>query len=219
MRILLIILTGLTLLSPLTNAGEWWESVKVKGDLRYRHEMIDTENKDAYHRHRLRARLAVEGQVSATTKVGIQLATGLDDPVSTNQTLTGSFSSKSVVLDMAYFDYKPTALPELKITAGKFHNPFFKPGSSELIWDSDFNPEGGVATFSKDFEDITLTLIGSGLWIEERSSNDDSWMGAGQGVFRYNINDKKSSITLGAGFFNYVNTVGFAPFYDGKDKG
>jgi len=219
MRVLLIVLTSLTMLAPLANAGDWWETIKVKGDLRYRHEMIDTEGKDARHRHRLRARLAVEGQVSATTRVGIQLATGSDDPVSTNQTLTGSFTSKSVVLDMAYFDYQPTALPGLKITAGKFKNPFFKPGSSELIWDSDFNPEGGAATFSQDFEDITLTLIGSGLWIEERSSSDDSWIGAGQGVFKYHINEKKSSIAIGAGFYNYVNTEGFTPFYDGENMG
>jgi hypothetical protein len=219
MRKMIIVLTGLTFFTPLANAANWWENVKVKGDLRYRHEMIDSEEKDAYNRQRIRARLAVEGTVSPTTKIGIQLATGSNDPVSTNQTLTGGFTSKNVVVDMAYFDYKPATIPGLKVTAGKMHNPFIKPASSELLWDPDLNPEGGAATYSRDFDNINLTLVGSGLWIEERSTNDDSWLGAGQGIFRYNINEKKSSIALGAGYFDYVNTKGFIPFYDGKGKG
>jgi len=42
-------------------------------------------------------------------------------------------------------------------------------------------------------------------------------MAAGQGFFKYNLNDKKSGITAGAGFFNYINTVGFEPFFDAGD--
>ena len=34
MRALLIVLTSLVLLAPLASAGDWWENIKVKGDLR-----------------------------------------------------------------------------------------------------------------------------------------------------------------------------------------
>jgi len=219
MRTFLIILINTLMLGSLANASNWWEDVKVKGDLRYRHEMIDEQDKDARHRHRLRARLGVEGKVNEFTKIGIQLATGSDDPVSTNQTLDDGFTSKNLVLDLAYLKYKPARMPGMEITAGKFKNPFYKPGKSELIWDSDFNPEGGAAKFSRDFEDFNVTFIGSGLWIDERSSGDDSWIGAGMGIFKYNMNEKKTSFTVGAGYFNYVNAKGFTPFYDGDPMG
>jgi hypothetical protein len=198
-------------------AGNWWETIKVKGDLRYRHEMIDEQDKDARHRQRLRARIGFFGEVSPYTKVEIQLATGSDDPVSTNQTLGDAFTTKRVGVDLAYFEAYHDQLPGLTLTGGKFDNPFFKPGKSELIWDSDWNPEGGTANFTRDFDNITLTLVGAGLWINERSSLDDSWLAAGQGIVRFHFNAKKSSVALGGGLFNYVNTQGFRPFYDEED--
>ena len=214
------ILTTLLLVSPGAVAADsngWWDSVKMKGDLRYRHEMIDVEGKDPRNRHRIRARVGIFGKVSDYTKVGIQMATGSDDPVSTNQTLDGAFSTKDFRLDLAYMETTHERLPGLKLTAGKFKNPFFKPGSSELIWDSDWNPEGGVLTYDGKFEDVSVKLIGSGLWIDERSSGDDSWMGAAQGMVRFHMNEKKSSIALGGGYFNYANTKGFATFWDDED--
>jgi len=204
-------------LSSSVRAANWWESIEIRGDLRYRHEMIDEQDKDARHRHRLRARLGVFGEVSPYSRVGFQLATGSDDPVSTNQTLDDAFSTKRVGLDLAYFEAYHGKLPGLTVAGGKFVNPFFKPGKSELIWDSDWNPEGGTAGFARDFGNVTLTLIGAGLWIDERSSRDDSWMAAGQGVVRFHCNEKKSSVALGGGFFDYVKIQGFRPFYDEED--
>jgi hypothetical protein len=212
------IVLAAALLCGAVRAGSWTDKVKVKGDLRYRHEMIDVDDYTR-HRHRLRARLGITGDVSEYTKVGIQLATGSDDPVSTNQTLDNGFSSKSVVLDLAYLKTTHRALPGLSLTAGKFKNPFFKPGSSELIWDSDWNPEGGVAVYNRDFDNVSLMLIGAGLWIDERKADEDSWLAAGQGVLRFNLNDKKSSFAVGGSIFNYVNAKDFSPFWDGDPMG
>ncbi|MFZ5980370.1 MAG: putative porin [Candidatus Zixiibacteriota bacterium] len=219
MRTFLIVLLNTLMLGSLASASDWWEKVKVKGDLRYRHEMIDEQDEDARHRHRIRARLGIDGKVNDYTKIGIQFATGSDDPVSTNQTLDDGFSSKNLVLDMAYLEYQPVRVTGLTITAGKFHNPFYKPGSSELLWDSDMNPEGGTANFSRDFDDFKITFIGSGLWIDERSSADDSWLGAGMGILKYNMNEKTTSFTVGAGYFDYVNAKGFTPFFSGEPMG
>ncbi len=217
MKTVLMALTAVAMLTTTAAAGEWWDNVRVKGDFRYRHEMIGKEGEDARNRHRLRARIGVEANVSATTKVGFQLATGSDDPVSTNQTLDNGFSTKNLMLDLAYFETKYEAVPGLKIKGGKFKNPFFKPGESELLWDSDCNPEGGAAAFQRDFRNLSVTLIGAGFWIEERSSSDDSWLAAGQGVLRYHLDDKKSSVAVGGGFFDYVNTAGFEPFFDPEE--
>ena len=214
MRTVLMALAAAAMLTTTATAGEWWDNVRVKGDLRYRHEMIDKEGKDVRHRHRLRARVGIEANVSPFTKIGLQLATGSDNPVSTNQTLDNGFSTKNLMLDLAYFEMKYEAVPGLKIKGGKFKNPFFKPGKSELLWDSDGNPEGGAATFQRDFQNLSFTLIGAGLWIEERSSNVDSWLAAAQGVLRYHLNEKKSSVTVGGGLYNYVNTAGFEPFFN-----
>ncbi|UCC43696.1 MAG: putative porin [Candidatus Zixiibacteriota bacterium] len=205
------------MVGPELTAAEWWESVKVKGDLRYRHEMLKHGDDNARHRHRLRARLGVFAEVSSYTNVGIQLASGSDDPVSTNQTLDGAFTTKQIGIDMAYFEASHGRLPGLVLTAGKFKNPFFKAGGSELIWDTDWNPEGGVITLRKKIEGIDVTLIGSGLWIDERESSDDSWLGAAQAVGRMYFDDKKTSVAVGAALFNYVSIIGFQPFYESDE--
>ena len=204
-------------ISSVAQGANWWESLKLKGDLRYRHEMIDKQDKDVRHRQRLRARIGIYGDVSQYTKIGIQLATGSDDPVSTNQTLDDAFSTKRIGLDLAYFQSTHDALPGLTITGGKFKNPFFRPGKAELIWDSDWNPEGGVVTLKKDADNFSLTLTGAGLWIDERSSDDDSYLAAGQGVARFHLNEKTTTVTVGGSFFNYVNAQGFQPFFDHED--
>ncbi len=209
----------MTAASGSVSAANWWEKIKIKGDFRYRHEMIDKEGSDARHRQRIRARLGISGDVNSQMNVGIQLATGSEDPVSTNQTLTNSFSTKSIMLDKAYLKYRPTQVPGLAIEGGKFSNPFYKPGHSELIWDSDLNPEGGNISFDRKFDsNISLTLIGAGLWIVERSAGDDSWLGAGQAVLGYQTDDELTSVSFGGGYFNYFNTKGYPTFFDTTDS-
>lgn len=210
---------GLLLFPALLSATDWWESCKIKGDLRYRHEMIDTEGRDARHRQRVRARIGIEGQVSDMTNVRVQLATGSDDPVSTNQTLDNGFSTKPIMLNLAYFEIKPQTLPGFIIQGGKFHNPFFKPGSSELLWDSDLNPEGGLLSWQTQSEPLSLRLIGSGLWIDERSSDKDSWMAAGQGILVFNLKPQNTKVSVGGGFFDFVNAAGYTAFFDGEPMG
>ena len=81
-------------------------SFKIKGDFRYRHEMIEKEDTKTRTRHRLRARVGIEGNVNTETKIVVGISSGSDDPVSNNQSLDDGFSSKAVVVDVAYFEYK-----------------------------------------------------------------------------------------------------------------
>ncbi|HPI31719.1 MAG TPA: putative porin [candidate division Zixibacteria bacterium] len=201
------------------SAAEWTDNVKVKGDLRYRHEVLDrnSDTSPARNRQRLRARLAIEGRVSETAKVVVGLASGSDDPVSTNQTLGESFTTKNLGLDLASLMYRPARLSFLTLTAGKMEKPFIIPGHSELQWDGDLNPEGAAAALEHNFEKLTLAAVVSGLWIQERSKTKDSWLGSGQVSARLSLNEDKSGLLVGAGYFDYQNIKGFPLFYDEED--
>jgi len=208
-RLQSFIIVVLLIMSGKAYSDDWTEKIKLNGDFRYRHEIIDQEDKDKIrHRHRIRARLNVSGQVSDEASVNIGISSGSDDPVSNNQTLSGSFTTKEFLVDIAYFSIKPNAVKGLNILGGKMKNPFYKPGSSELIWDSDIRQEGINASYKKEFEDITLMLNGCGFWIEERSQDDDSYMAGGQASIKYNFNDDGGSCTAGASYVSYGNIRG-----------
>ncbi|MCK5124705.1 MAG: putative porin [candidate division Zixibacteria bacterium] len=216
-KAVLTIIAAAFLISSVS-AGDWTENIKVKGDLRYRHEMIKKDkDADTRTRHRIRTRFGIFAKASDYTNIGIQLATGSNDPISTNQTLDNGFSSKSIVLDLAYFKAKHPQVKGLTLIGGKFKNPFFKPGKSELIWDGDWNPEGGVLKYNHDYSQMSLNLVGGGLWIEERSSDKDSYLAVGQGTLRTKFNERKSSFAIGGGYYYYGNAKEFAPFYDTDD--
>ena len=89
----------------------WAEKIKWKGDFRYRYEDIEEDGKDDRDRNRIRARPALVAKTSDTTEVGFGLATGGDDPVSTNQTLGGGGSTKDVRLDLAYATWTGLKIP------------------------------------------------------------------------------------------------------------
>lgn len=217
-RLTALVLLALTVLGSDAAAANWWEKVKVKGDLRYRHEQIDAEGKDGRTRQRIRARIGISGEVSEYTKVGFQLASGSSDPVSTNQTLDDAFSTKSIGIDLAYLTMMHKGLPGFTLTAGKMHNPFFTPGGTELIWDGDVNPEGGSVSWSRDVEHATLSFTGASFWVDERSASKDAIMGAFQAMARFHFNEKKSSLALGGSYYGVSNARYYPPFYDAGDS-
>ena len=77
--------------------------------------------------------------------MGLGIATGGDDPVSTNQTLGGGGSTKDVRLDLAYGKWQAT--DNIYLAAGKIKNPFYRPQKTAFMWDGDYNPEGSVSDF------------------------------------------------------------------------
>jgi len=218
MRKLVITLLSTALVAGTAAASDWTENVKVKGDLRYRHEMLKEGDSNARHRQRIRARVGIEGKVSDRAKIYIGLASGSADPVSTNQTLSGSFSTKAFSLDLAYMQLHHENFPGFTLTAGKIKNPFIKPGSSELIWDSDLHPEGAALAFEKALnENVSFKAVASGLWIEERSSSNDTWLGGANGELGFTTRDKLTDVAVGGGFFNYVNMMGYPVLFDNED--
>ncbi|MBN2317869.1 MAG: putative porin [Acidobacteria bacterium] len=216
-----IIWVGLVimLLPGIVGAADWTEKVKVKGDLRYRHEMIKVEGNDARNRHRIRARIGIEANPADSIKLGFQLASGSDDPVSRNQTLGDTFTAKGIWLDLAYVDLHTDQAPGLNIIAGKMKNPFHKVGSSELIWDSDFNPEGGVLKYVTSNDRAEFFANVGGFWVEERGSDCDTWLFGGQAGVDIAFAEDKGNIGGGFSYYGYGNIKGYGTFYDDDSFG
>ena len=78
------------------------DRVNVNADFRYRFEAFDIEDTPDRHRNRLRARVGMTAAVTDNTQLGFELASGSEDPVSTNQSLGNDFSTKPVNIDQAY---------------------------------------------------------------------------------------------------------------------
>ena len=92
--------------APSAAGASWTDRISLDGDFRYRYEMIDPEGSPTRKRNRIRARTNVRADVGDDVEIGFGLATGGDDPVSTNQTLGGGGSSMRVSLNLAYADWE-----------------------------------------------------------------------------------------------------------------
>lgn len=208
-----LVFAALMIWATPANAEEssWVDRIDFKGDVRLRYEGIDEEFEENRDRMRFRARFGFAATVSDDVKVVLQLASGGDNPVSTNQTIDDGFSTKDIGLDLAYVDWSVN--DSLTVNAGKMKNPLFKAGGVPLIWDGDLNPEGFAAKFSSGMFFGTV----AGFSVEERSSTDDSLLYAAQAGLKFPIGNSK--LTAGIGYFTYTDTIGNAPFYNGRAKG
>ena len=148
---------------------KWVKNTKVKGDLRLRYQYEKTTDKIARNRGRFRYRITLDNKVTDFAKVSLRLASGSDDPRSTNQTFQDTFSSKPINIDRAFAELK--FFDALKIYGGKIPNELFE--TWDLTWDSDINPEG--ATF---FLDLAPFYASASFWIldEYSGSSLDPYM-------------------------------------------
>jgi len=180
----------------------WAERIKLKGDFRYRYQpeeakgLLDGANQPlndtTRNRQRIRARLAVAANLGDNLEVGLGVATGGDDPVSSNQTLGGGGSSKDIKLDLAYADWGFAEGANLAL--GKFKNHFIDVASGGFVWDSDWRPEG----FDLRIERGIFYAAGLVTWLEADSKNGSSFSYTAQAGFQPSIGDTK--LRLGAGY-------------------
>ncbi len=185
--------------------------VKFKGDVRYRHETIDTDTDDANHRHRIRLRFGAFAKISEQLEFGFQIASGAGDPVSTNQTLAPAFTKKPLIMDLAYFEYKP--LEGLSIVGGKMKNPLFRPGDSQLVWDSDLTPEGLSLSFERKISSARVFATGVVFWNADRKDDEDDAHILG-GVGGVEMKFGEFRVTAAGALYNYTKMIGMAPLYD-----
>ena len=122
--------------------------ISFSGDIRLREEPIfggpADENLQRV-RTRLRARFNAVADLGEQFRAGFTLASGdINDPISTNQTLTGFYTRKPIAIDLAFVEYRPNWLKSFSFTGGKFRYPWY---NTELTWDKDLNPEGAAQSF------------------------------------------------------------------------
>ena len=189
--------------------AEWYDDMKIKGDIRYRFEYIDEEGKDSRQRDRIRARLGAFPRVNNEIDAGIQLSTGEEkgnktSPTSGNATLNDVFSKKGFFLDLAYFAWHPELTKGLTLTGGKMNNPFICVG--DYIWDGDVTPEGLAANY-KIGDDIQALANAGYFWLVERSAADDNKLYAGQLALKFKPNDDLS-ILGGCSYYGFDNIEG-----------
>ncbi|MGB5246369.1 MAG: putative porin [Woeseia sp.] len=192
--------------------ASWTETIKLSGDTRVRYESIDAEGSANRDRSRFRARFGLEAKAADDIKLVFRLATGDGSPVSTNLTMDDGFSAKQILVDRAYVDWRLN--DQWNVMAGKMKTPWFRAGGTPLLWDGDLNPEG-IALLG-DNGNFFGSL--SAMSVEERSSSDDSLLLAAQGGWKGKLGDS-GSLTAGLGYFNYTDTKGQSPFYDGDANG
>ena len=153
--------------------------LRIKGDFRLRYQYEKEGEDEARNRMRIRFRLAGKARVADRWKVGFRFATGGDDPRSTNQTLDGSFSTPDMRFDYAYVMFSPNE--GLSLWGGKFggiKHAVFRP--TDLLWDSDINPEGAGAILRGGFKSVKL--FGNLNWwiLDENRHGKDPMMFAVQ---------------------------------------
>lgn len=190
---------------------DWVSKVQLKGDLRLRYEHDDSsarENAQGHNinrdRGRLRYRLGVITTPTDALEVGAGIASGSDDPRSTNQTFGDDFSSKGIRLDYAYAAYQVT--DSLRAIGGKFETGDYLWAPTDLLWDGDVNPEGISAHY--EFEESRgSTFVNSGLWVLQEFSGNSSdpylyYVQAGQHIEAGNL-----FAALAGTYYGYENTA------------
>ena len=205
----------------------WADAITLKGDLRFREELIQDDSKidktknggkgDTYtrDRERIRARVGLEAKLTDDVKAVVRLSTdeagtigGGGDPISGNQTLGAGDSKKGIYLDLAYLDWNlfGEGASELHGLFGKMNNPFITM-NDDLVWDPDLTPEGIGVQGRLDLSPVTLFGNAGYFWLQERNSRDPVSLLGGQGAARVEF-IPEIALTVGAGLYSFQNVQG-----------
>lgn len=134
--------------------------ISFSGDIRLRGEPFfggPTNESQDRARARVRVRFNALATLGSQFRAGFTLASGdVNDPTTTNQTLTGFYTRKAVALDQAFVEFTPDGFKNLTLVGGKFRYPWF---NTELTWDKDLNPEGVAETLGFKLDTPILKRI------------------------------------------------------------
>ncbi len=207
-------LEALEALEDNANKSSWAENIKIKGDFRYRFEDRDSDQSAAIwtnapngkisdkSRHRIRARVGAYGNVNEHVDFGVRIATGSSSsPISTNQDIDGYGSSKEIWLDLAYITLNCYRVDGLNVTFGKMKQPWIT--VSDLVYDSDFNPEGISAGYDIDLDGISV-MLHAGHFILDENAGDDVQLSSGQAAIKTKVSEGVS-LTAGANIYDWRN--------------
>lgn len=183
----------------IASSGATSSPLQISGDIRVRYE-LNVGDRDARDRGRgvLRARLRGSYDVNDWLTVGTQIATGdPDDPNSSDVTLSNFADDLQVSLDRAYVRAE---FGELGLTAGKFALPFDR---TDLVWDSDVNPQGASADYSVVLGgDTSLKIRTLYFLVDEAVAGPDSSMIGAQLALKTKVSNEWH-LALAASYYDY----------------
>jgi hypothetical protein len=190
---------------------------RFSGDFRFRYEPFIQSQQTTRQRQRVRARLNLLGNITDELYGGFTIASGsLDDPISTNQTLTNFFNRKTVGFDRFFIQWTPKRLNNhATFGLGKFVFPWMRTG---LTFDPDLNPEGLFARLNWDFKGEVfkgISVVGFHLPFFERGGSTsattgiradglDGYIAGGQLQTRWKLGDRVK-LGLNVAGINFVN--------------
>lgn len=152
-------------------------TLKVGGELRMRYENFGSDNDAFVERNRLRGRLRIGGTaaISGNLEAGLRLTTGTSEgePTGNNFTWQDNASKKAIAVDLAYLKWTTlrTSNDSLALTLGKMSNPL---ASSDLVFDSDYTPEGLALQYNHNFGPThALRANTAAFVIDELSASQD----------------------------------------------
>jgi len=179
--------------------GKGLGNFNMSGDVRVRYENFIQDQTQTRNRQRIRARLNLKGKISDDMFGGISVASGdLNDPISTNQTLTSFYQRKTIGIDQAYLTINPKAFRALTVTGGKQVYPWYR---TQLTFDSDLNPEGFSEALSLNSKSFlkNVTVMGFQLPFNEVGSGRDGALYGGQLQLKFNAGEKGTFELYGGG--------------------
>jgi hypothetical protein len=190
---------------------KWVKKIKVGGDFRLRYESRKRKGSKTANRGRIRYRLGIEADIVDQVKVGAGLASGSDGSTSsrsTNQDLQDAFSTKPFNLDYAYAEYKPADW--VSMIGGKFKKKKYLWEPSDLLWDTDINPEGGSVILKTSLTDWAKVSFGTGVWILDEASGDtsDPYLFYVQPMVTFTNKDLKADAKLAFTYYDFENVKG-----------
>jgi TolA-binding protein len=171
----------------------------LSGDVRVRYEPFIQEGTETRNRQRIRARVNLKGKISDDMFGEFSLASGgLDDPISTNQTLTSFYQRKPVGIDLAYLTINPKGFRALNLTGGKQRYPWYR---TQLTFDNDLNPEGFSESISANSKSVlkNVTVVGFQMPFNEVGGGPDGFLYGSQLQLKFNAGEKGTLELYGAG--------------------
>lgn len=191
-------------------AKSWTDKFTLGADFRLRTEQAfqeaaaGTVPTDAATRirNRVQARATVTGKVNEDVNAVIRLASGTagDTVASSNRDLGDASSKKEIYLDLAYFDWK--VCKDSSFLGGKTPNPFWTPGKSQLVWDSDLTFEGAALKMTHEMDALKLMFNAGGSWLKEQKTKGatkddrDLFLSGAQLAAAYKTDDLNATVSV-----------------------
>ncbi len=182
---------------------DWVRKTTLSGDFRLRYNYTEKDDNRSQSQGRFRVRLNLDIKVAKKVNFIFGLASGGNDPRSSNQSFGNDWDKKQININYAYVIYHPYKW--LKLEGGKMANPIYT--VSQLIWDEDINPEGVAAQIDYPLNPCLSLLLNTGAFVLQDNKNNtptDPWMWVIQPGFSWR-SDSGLQATFAAGYTSFEN--------------